>query len=305
MAYQPIRLPSMTGLRVLLAIAERGSTTAAADSINLSQSAVSKQLLSLETLLGGPVFTRLPTGMVPTELGQIYIEHARIAVKAMEDAALRALRLGADPKTLRLQVLPIFGDRWLLPRFADFAQRHPDIDLQFTTFVSETQFEPPDGVFRYGQGQFPGEDAIYLLGRDVILACTPGYEAKLGGPERLEDFAQGTMLEHPQTPLHWSTLAAAYGLPELEPRHRMRFGYYTMVIRAALSGQGMALIPRKLIEEELLSGALVNPGGIGFLASHGYWFCVNNSLPRRAALRIFQDWLQTTVAAAPEQRRAP
>jgi DNA-binding transcriptional LysR family regulator len=139
-------LPSTTALRVLLAIAERGSTSAAAASTNLSQSAVSKQLLALERLIGSPAFTRTPRGMAPTEAGKIYIEYARIALKAMEDAALRVARLKPGPRVLRLQVPPIFGDRWLLPRFAEFSEAHAEIDVQFTTFVSPTQTEAPDGM---------------------------------------------------------------------------------------------------------------------------------------------------------------
>ena len=142
-------LPSMSALRVLLAVAERGSTTAAAEATNLSQSAVSKQILRLEELIGQPLFLRTTAGMVPTEAGLIYLQHARTAIKAMEDAALQVARLVPDPKVLRLQVLPILGDRWLVPRFARFAEAHPDIDVQFTTFISATQVEAPDGVFRF------------------------------------------------------------------------------------------------------------------------------------------------------------
>ncbi len=137
------RLPSTTALQVLIAVAERGSTSAAAESTSLSQSAVSKQLLTLEDLIGSPVFARTPRGMIPTEVGSIYIEQARTALKAMEDAALRVARLKPGPRVLRLQVPPIFGDRWLLPRFLRFTEQHPEIEVQFTTFVSPTQSQTP------------------------------------------------------------------------------------------------------------------------------------------------------------------
>lgn len=285
------RLPSTTALQVLLAVAERGSTSAAAESTSLSQSAVSKQLLALEYLIGSPVFVRTPRGMIPTDVGSIYIEHARMVVKAMEDAALRVARLKPAPRVLRLQVLPILGDRWLLPRFAEFAETHPEIEVQFTTFVSPTQSEAPDGIFHFLPGPRQEKDMHYLFGHEVLLVSAPSYWEKNGLPETIEDLARGEMLEHPQTPLHWRYFAESTGKTDLEVRHITRFGYYTMVIRAALAGQGMALIPRCLMLDELATGKLVNPCGFGYRSSHGYWFATPHGVKPNSSMESFKTWL--------------
>jgi len=285
------QFPSMTGLQVLLAVAERGSTSAAAEPMSLSQSAVSKQLINLEEAIGGPAFIRTPNGMVSTELGSIYIEHARTAIKAMEDAALKVSRLKPAPRVLRLQVPPIFGDRWLLPRFAQFTEAHPEIEVQFTTFVSKTQTEVPDCMVRFVVKPVDDEEGEYLFGHDVRLVSAPSYWEKLGEPSSLEAASKGVMLEHPQTPFHWPFLAAFHGSPILEARHTMRFGYYTMVIRAALAGQGMALIPHGLIVEELAAGRLVNPAGLGYRSDYGYWFTRPRNLPTSQSMRLFTQWI--------------
>lgn len=295
MAHASVPLPSMTALRVVLAIAERGSTTAAAESINLSQSAVSKQLLTLETLLGAQMFARRPSGMVPTELGRIYLEQAQVAIKAMEEAAFRAARLQSDAHTLRLKVLPIFGDRWLLPRFSDFNQKHPEIDVRYTTFSTDNPAAQPDAVFRFGRGPFPNEDSIYLFGKDVRLVCSPAYLARLGRCESLGDAARGVIIEHPGTPLHWADLVEDHGKPHLEPQAVMRFDYYTLVLRAAISGQGMALVPPQLVEEELRSGGLVNPGGLRYASKVVYWFTTPVDHKPSPALKTFRHWLMTQV----------
>ncbi|RCW79260.1 LysR substrate-binding domain-containing protein [Paracoccus lutimaris] len=281
----------MTALRVIRAIAERGSTTAAAESMHMSQSAVSKQLLTVEALLGVQIFLRRPTGMVPTQIGEIYIEQALVAIKAMEDAAFRVARLQSDPHMLRLKVLPIFGDRWLLPRFEDFSRQHPEIEVQYTTFAADSPAEQPDGVFRFGRGPFPNEDMLYLFGRDVRLVCTPDYLAGLGACQTLDDLAQGTVFEHPGTPLHWADLIAAHGRQDLPARKIVQFDYYTLVLRAAISGQGLALVPFQLIETELGAGQLVNPGAISYASDIGYWFTIPADRKPSAALRVFRDWL--------------
>jgi LysR family transcriptional regulator, glycine cleavage system transcriptional activator len=285
------RLPSTTALQVLLAVAETGSTTAAAYSTALSQSAVSKQLLSLEQLIGSPVFTRTSRGMVLTEAGAIYADHARTALKALEDAALRVARLKPGPGVLHLHVPPIFGDRWLLPRFLQFTEAHPEIDVQFTTFVSPTLSEVPDGSFRFLAEAQPGEDTRYLFGREVLLVSAPSYWQKTGHPETIAALAKGVMLEHPQTPFHWRHFAESRDEPELEAHHITRFGYYTMVIRAALAGQGMALVPRALILDELATGRLVSPAGCRYRSDFGYWFAKTHGVVPTIAMQIFETWL--------------
>lgn len=292
------QFPSMTALQVLLAVAERGSTSAAAEPLALSQSAVSKQLIGLEEIIGGPAFSRTPNGMVPTELGAIYIDHARTAIKAMEDAALKVARLRPGPRVLRLQVPPIFGDRWLLPRFAQFTETYPEIEVQFTTFVSKAQTEVPDGSVRFVVNPSPDEEGNYLFGNDIRLVSAASYWEKLGDHDTIEAVSRGVMLEHPQTPFHWPLFAQANGRSELEVRHTMRFGYYTMVIRAALAGQGMALIPHGLIVDDMLAGRLVNPGGMGYRSELGYWFTKPINIPTSQSMHLFEQWLYGEAKAA-------
>ena len=107
------------------------------------------------------------------------------------------------------------------------------------------------------------------------------------------------MLEHPETPLHWRHLATALGRADVRPRHTIRFGYYTMVIRAALSGQGMALVPRGLIADDLQSGRLVNPGGIRYRSGFCYWFTVPSPNSVSPALQTFVDWLKAASCEMP------
>ena len=292
MRQRSIPLPSMGALRVLVALAECGSTTAAAEKIHLSQSAVSKQLITLEDLLGAKVFLRSQAGLVPTALGRIYIEQARVAIQAMENAAFSAAQLQADPHVLRLKVLPILGDRWLLPRLADFSARHPQIEVQYTTLTSERPDEQPDGAFHFARQPPPDTQSLRLFGQDVRLVCAPAYLERLGAPQAWADFARGTVIEHPGTPLHWSDLAAAHGRPDLRARTTIRFEYYTLVLRATLLGQGLALAPLQLVEADLEGGQLVNPQGIGYRAAIGYWFSTPTGRKPSAALTSFRDWLQ-------------
>lgn len=289
------KLPSMTSLQVLLAVSERGSTSAASEVLALTQSAVSKQLIAIEQLVGASLFVRKPSGMILTDVGKIYVEQARVVMKAMDDAALNVVRLKPHNNVLRLLVPPIFGDRWLLPRFADFSDANPEIDVQFSAYVSNSQSEAPDGEFRYVVQPGDGEEGTYLFGNVVCLVASASYWQKLGAPRTIEEASRGVILEHPQTPVHWHLYAKANGKDALSAQHITRFGYYSMVIRAALAGQGMALIPRGLIREDLATGRLINPNGLGYRSPFGYWFIKPNKLHRAKSTRIFEKWLEAEI----------
>jgi len=294
-----LRLPSMIGLQTIIEIARRGFTTAAADSLHLSQSAVSKQLISIENLVGIPLFERTSHGMIPTEAGQIYIEKARIAIKAMEDAQLQIARLNPRRKTLKIQVLPILGDRWLLPRFSEFTDKNPEIDVQFTNFSDDSQSETPDAIFTFGTEPPAGKNSLYLFGKESLLVASPSYWDRNGTPKCFNELLGCTFLEHPGTPMLWDNFAEYIGQPKSRPDRVIRYGYYTMVIRAALSGQGVALIPRELIEEELHSGKLINHPTMKYEGNSAYWYTYqlpeqeNNDLA--PVLQAFTDWLKQTL----------
>lgn len=286
------RIPSsITSLRVLLAVAEHGTASAAAAVVSLTQSAVSKHLRMLEEQLGAALFTRTSRGLLPTEAGRIVITHARLAMAELEAATARVASLRASPNAVRLHVLPILGDRWLVPRFPRFSDLHPEIDVQFTTFVTSDTAEEADAVFRFGEGHWPGQRADYLFGRDVALVCAPQLLARNGGIASAEDVRRFSVLDHFQTPLRWSEFANSHGLPSLVPARTIRFGFYSLVIRAAISGQGLALVPRRLIEEELAAGRLVNPAGLGLESRHAYWFTTPADRPMRPGFATFRTWL--------------
>ncbi|MGO4573534.1 LysR substrate-binding domain-containing protein [Microvirga sp. 2TAF3] len=290
------RLPgSLTSLRVLLAIAEHGTASGAAEAVSLTQSAVSKHLRALEETLDAVLFTRGRRGLVPTEAGRIYIKHVRLALAELETAGARVLALKASPWSVRLHVLPIVGDRWLVPRFSRFAELHPEIDVQFTNFVTTDTAEEADGMFRFGKGYWPGQRADYLFGRNVALVCAPPLLARMGGIDTADDVRRYPVLDHFQTPLRWSEFAAAQGLEDFTPIHTIRFGFYSLVIRAAISGQGLALVPRRLVQDELASGRLVNPAGLGFKSQNAYWFTTPEDRPMRPGLQAFHKWLLAEV----------
>jgi len=285
------QLPSICSLRVVEALGQQGTVSAAAGQLNLTQSAVSKQLKQIETIAGTPLFLRRRQGLVPTAAGIIYINQARVVLGALETAAMRVAALNqVGPAPIRLHVLPILGDRWFIPRLNRFTERHPDIEVQFVTFAPNEIFREVDVVFRFGDGNWPGWRSDYFLGSEVILVGAPAYLAALGGIEAIDDVLRFRLLMHPQTPLSWDDFFREHGSSQTAAGRTTALGYYALVIRAALGGQGLALVPRVLILNELAAGELENPRGLGFASRVSYWLTTPVDRRREGRLALFCDW---------------
>lgn len=293
-------LPSTTGLRVVEAVARHASCSGAAVELHMTQSAVSKQLKALERIVGAPLFARNRRGLEPTEAGLAFIGPAREVLAGLVQAVEGLAPFRPAQHRVRLHVLPILGDRWLVPRFSRFAALHPEIDVQFTTFVTQDTSGTADAVFRFGEGEWPGQVADYLFGRDVALVGAPDLIERLGGIATAADVARFAVLDHFQTPLRWSEFGAANGHPELAPQRVVRFGFYALVIRAAIAGQGLALVPRTLVGDELAAGQLVNPAALGFRSSYGYWLTRPADRIPGPALTLLRDWLVAEAAGMQE-----
>lgn len=289
------RIPSLTALRVVLAVADRGSTTAAGDALGLSQSAVSKQLRAAEEALGAPLFKRGARGMIATNALATYMPYAREALARLALGAQKIADAASDRHPIRLHMPAIVGERWLLDRFSAFATRHPRLDIQFTNYVSANAAETPDIEIRYaGADAAPG--ARYLFGRRVALVAAPGYLRRLGRFAKPGDVERTTFLQHFQMTGVWAEFTERHGIRGAVPAATVRFGFVSLVIRAATMGQGVALLPRCFVRAELASGALVNPEGLE-VASGSAYYLVRQREGAPRGTDAFCRWLLSEAAS--------
>lgn len=266
-----IRLPTTASLRLLLAVAERGSTAAAARAENLTQSAVSKRLKSLESAVGMALFRRTGRGLTLTHAGEVYLPYARIALEQIEIGKVRVRESAGATRPIRLHLQAILGERWLLDRFPDFMARHPELDVQFTHFVSEDAAATPDVDLRYGDGDWADARAEYLMGKRVALVASPGYLARIGGIAGPRDIQRVTLLQHFQSPQVWAEFAEAHGMRGVLPAHTVRYGFTSLILRAAVTGLGVGLVPLCFVREELADGRLVVPAGLTATGAFAYY----------------------------------
>ncbi|MEI8146936.1 MAG: LysR substrate-binding domain-containing protein [Alphaproteobacteria bacterium] len=290
------RLPSITSLRVFLALAEHETTLQAASVVGLTQSAVSKQIRSLEETLGMALFERSSRGLTLTEAGTIYRPYVEASLEQLTRARRRLGERADARRPVRLHMLAIVGERWLMARFPGFTAMHPEIDVQFTHYVTETASEEPDIDIRHGDGGWPDMDAHYLFGREMVLVAAPALIERAGGLASAADVQTMTLLQHFQMPAYWAEFTEAHGQRGAVPAHTIRYGYLSVIIRAAVAGLGIALLPRCFVTEELSSGALVAPEGLTFTSATGYWLTRPRSGDPRGEVNVLAEWLIAEAA---------
>lgn len=285
-------LPSTAALNALEAVARLGSATAAAEELNLTQSAVSRQIKTLENQLGLALFVRRGRALVLTPEAESYAAEIRGALQKIAQASLR-LTVNPSGGSLDLAILPTFGMRWLVPRLADFARRYPEVTINLTTRIRPFSFdaEPFDAAIHFGNGDWPGAAAMKLRAEAVVAVCAP---ALLAGAEvgRAEDLLRLPLLHIETRPEAWAAWFAAQGVPGVQVTGTI-YDQFATITQAARHGLGVALLPDYLAEQDLATGRLCTVWGGPTPSPGAYYLVWPVEKSRDSALTKFRDWLAT------------
>lgn len=302
-------LPPLSTLPAFDAAARLGSFSKAAQELNSSQPAISQQIRQLESAVGQKLFRRKSQGVALTEAG----EDLHVAVQ-QGFAGLREVMARLRQPRLRLNLTVAtdfaFAAYWLLPRLDRFKAEMPMVDVrimtaQHTDDLGSTNADiavlfgdpPPlkSGVRRRGRATSPDlvkTASALLFSEAVFPVCAPGYaqRAEKGAAScltaatllHLDDVAAGQ--QQPIRPgtrwFRWSDWFAACGLDLPVEGPQLRFNNYTLVLQAAIAGQGVALGWSPLVEPLLAAGQLVKAHDFVLRSKRGYIV----SLPRLNSL---------------------
>lgn len=296
----PEALPSLNALLAFEAAARHSSFTRAARELNVTQAAISHQVRSLEGSLGTALFQRSPQGIRLTEDGERWMAELTVIFARLREANARLRRPREDARpAVSVSIVPSFGARWLVPRLGRFLVDHPDIDVRVSASERLVDFasEPVDIGIRYGLGSYPGLVSTKLADDAFIVVAAPGIAGRRRA-WRLEHLA-GEALLHDDDPGAWGHWFRAQGRP-LPPRLRQNLlTDSSMVVEAAVRGQGVALARRSLAVDELELGRLVLlfpkvpplPTGLAY-----YVVCPREKL-RAPAPAAFYAWVQAEANA--------
>ena len=218
-----MKVPPLNPLKVFEVVARTSNLTLAASELNVSQSAVSRQIAVLEEYLGVQLFTRERVGVRLTEVGEGY---ARRIGPAFEEiaAATEAITRKYSNNVIRLRTYTTLTARWLIPRLPRFKALHPEVEVAITNSSAPLDFgaEQCDLAIVLGDGHWPGAEAVLLLEDIVEPVCAPGILAAGAAPA--EALRGKRLLVSKYRKDDWPRWLAHAGLPEVfETAEKMVF----------------------------------------------------------------------------------
>ena len=289
------KLPSTQALHCFEAAARHQSFTRAAQELNLTQGAVSRQVAVLEDFLGVPLFRRGQHGMVLTPAGADYARQVSQRLDALERDAVDLMGRGGQGDSLTLAAVPTFATRWLIPRLPHLAAQHPDLQVHFETRTRPFLFTDTgiDAAIWAGTAQqlqqWAGTQATHLMDEDVLPVCSPRLLHQ-GQPVTPLALAQMPLLQQATRPEAWRQWFGAQGVDAPRAMAGPRYELFSMQAAAAMSSLGVALMPTLLVQEELASGTLVVACAHPLTAQRAYYL-VQPQGGERPALGVFREWL--------------
>lgn len=294
------KLPSTQALNCFEAAARHQSFTRAAQELNLTQGAVSRQVAALEAFLGVPLFRRTQHGMVLTPAGADYARQVRQRLDALERDAVDLMGRRGQGDSLTLAAVPTFATRWLIPRLPRLAAQQPELLVHLETCTRPFLFTDTgiDAAVWAGTPQqlqqWAGTQAMHLMDEDVLPVCSPRLLAAAGPvdaqPVEPDALARMPLLQQATRPEAWRQWFDAQGVDAPRAMAGPRYELFSMQAAAAIAGLGVALMPTLLVQDELASGALVVACPRPLKAQRAYYL-VQPQVPERPALAVFKAWL--------------
>ncbi len=297
MTEQRRNLPSLDLLRGFEAAARNLSFTRAAEELFITQSAVSRQVKTIEDHLGAALFVRRHRALMLTEAGHELYRATAQALRQLSDAAARIRQRGAG-RTLTVTTTIGFASLWLIPRLADFRSQRPDIDIRIAadTRMLDLEREGIEIAIRYCTPKAAPEGAIKLFGEVVLPVCSPKLVTRGAPLATPADLRHHVLLHYnqPEWPspwLSWTVWLETMQLSSLKPAGSLRFGQYDQVIHAAIDGQGVALGTSPLVGQLIKQGKLIAPLAKKFDSPRAYYLVTSPGAAERPEVKEFAGWM--------------
>ena len=289
------KLPPLNALRAFEATARHLSVKIAAEELCVSPGAVSQMLKGLELKLGVTLFKRTNRRVFLTDAGQNFLPPVHSAFRQISDATARVATV-SETGTLTVSMTASFASSWLVPRLKQFRLEYPEIDLQIHTGKALVDFnrDGVDAAIRHGLGRYQGLRSDRLFAIEVIPVAAPSLVRALGRPCDPAELATWPQI-HDAERKDWHLWLRAQGAQMIGPPRGPAFDDSGLILRAALDGQGVALLPAAIVMQEISEGRLVRLADVVWPDAYAYYLLSpeeSHGLPKVAA---FRDWILKTA----------
>ena len=292
-------LERLDAVAVFARVVEGGSFSAAARSLGLGPSAVSKSVAALEERLGARLLNRTTRRLSLTEVGVAYYERARAALAALEEAEAAVTDLSAAPRGLLRVSMPIaYGSHVIAPVLPGFMDRYPELRLEVihSDQVLDLVEEGIDVALRIAEMRDSSLVARLLSPIRRVACASPDYLARAGVPERPEDLPRFALLVYsfPTGPQEWVFQVDGQRVV-LRVSGRLLTNNFEAMREAAIAGHGIIWLSEYLVADAISDGRLIpvltefETLGTGV---HAVYLARRHLTPK---VRAFVDYLVETV----------
>ena len=294
------RLPPLNALRAFDASARHLNFRLASEELGVTQGAVAQQVRLLEAAVDIPLFERLPRGLALTAEGHAYFAAIQQALTIISDATDA---LNRRSTSLTISTTPSFASKWLIPRLAEFGERHPEIDVRIIADAALCNFKS-DGVdiaVRLGKPPFArGLVSDLLFPLDVFAVASPQLPTP-DFPVRAISDLENYVLLHDSHDL-WPEFFNALGCTNtFAPLKGPRFSQSSLAIDAAIAGHGIALTSEHLVERDIAAGRLKRLFDFSLPLSLGYYVVLPQTRVRRETSQQLRTWLLAQFKSGSEK----
>ena len=286
-------LPPLPALHAFEAAARHENFAAAAQELNLSQSAISHRVRLLERHLGYPLFKRLPRGLRLTESGKAYLPSVRKAFDELFASTSGIFGLkGKGSLTVRAPVS--YSALWLAPIIESFLASYPDIEVRLISSVwaDKLAVDETDIELRLGYGHWPGYEAELLLQESVLPVCSPSTLQDSSAIRSIEDFSKRSLIHVMGIEDLWMKFFAIAGLRLHTRRHDIRVDSAIAALEMAASGTRFGLLQKRFLGPYLKAKRLIVPLEYEMRIEQALYLLRPESADRlKPEAILFRNWL--------------
>ncbi|MCB5228234.1 transcriptional regulator GcvA [Alishewanella sp. 16-MA] len=291
------RLPPLNALKAFETAARHLSFTKAAEEMYVTQAAISHQIKALEDHLGLKLFMRKNRSLLLTEEGQSYFLDIKEIFLQLHDATEKLLARGAKG-ALTVSLQPSFAIQWLVPRLNQFSELHPDIDVRIKAVDLDegSLTDDVDVAIYYGRGNWRNLVAEKLHTEYLLPVCSP---LLLNGSKPLlePDDLRFHNLLHDGSRRAWKSWFSSQGFKNFNVNQGPIFSHSSMVLQAAIHGQGVALAHNVLARPDITSGRLFVPFNHVLISKDSYYLVHRESQTELGKIAAFRQWMLDMVLA--------
>lgn len=293
------KMPGLNTLKAFEVAGSTGSFTLAGELLNVTQSAVSRQVRQLEAQLGTSLLERRHHHLELTSAGRILLRALHQSFDKIE-LTVRSIQQSTQSNRLHINAPPTFTSRWLMPRLGRLREKHPELELSISTRLQDSLAETIslDCAIRFGDGEWESLDSSLLFQERHIAVCAPSLLAH-ECHEQDVDFNRLTLLHvlarEDQRYLTWKHWLDAARISGVNIDGGYEFDLLDLAIRAAIDGVGITVADWHMVAPELASEQLTQVSDVNVEGHESYWLVTRPEQTHMPHLQVFSQWLQEEI----------